>query len=140
MPTDLEYGSPRLRAYNERCNQVSREDSFDQLEEAWDVALLHSAKYQQSLRRYHERRVRPRGFQEGDPVLQLRQDSRGRHKLTSPWEGPFIIAKVLKPGTYKLCNEEGEVYDNAWNIEHLHHFYPLACRPNCTMIPIINKE
>jgi hypothetical protein len=28
-------------------------------------------------------------------VLRLRQDNRGRHKLTPPWEGPFIIAKVL---------------------------------------------
>jgi hypothetical protein len=46
-------------------------------------------------------------------VLRLREDNRGRHKLTPPWEGPFIIAKVLKPGTYKLCSEEGEVYDNA---------------------------
>jgi hypothetical protein len=27
--------------------------------EARDVALLHSARYQQSLRRYHARRVRP---------------------------------------------------------------------------------
>jgi hypothetical protein len=47
-----------------------------------------------------------------------------RHKLTPPWEGPFIIAKVLKPRTYKLCNEEGEIYDHAWNIEQLRHFYP----------------
>jgi hypothetical protein len=57
LPTDLEYGSPRLQAYNERNNQVSREDSLDQLDEARDVALLHSAKYQQPLRRYHERCV-----------------------------------------------------------------------------------
>jgi hypothetical protein len=46
-------------------------------------------------------------------VLQLRQDARGRHKLTPPWEGPFIIAKILKPGTYKLANSQGEVYGNA---------------------------
>jgi hypothetical protein len=32
-------------------------------------------------------------------VLRLRQDARGQHKLTPPWEGPFVIAKVLKPGT-----------------------------------------
>jgi hypothetical protein len=57
-------------------------------------------------------------------VLQLRQDNRGRHKLTPPGEGPFIIAKVLKPRTYKLCNEQGEVYKNAWNIEQLRRFYP----------------
>jgi hypothetical protein len=42
----------------------------------------------------------------------------------SPWEGPFIIAKILKPGTYKLANNQGEVYDNAWNIQQLRRFYP----------------
>ena len=74
------------------------------------MALLHSARYQQSLRCYHARRVRLQGFQVGDLVLWLRQDARGRHKLTPPWEGPFIIAKILKPGTYKLANDQGEVY------------------------------
>jgi hypothetical protein len=56
LPTDLEYGSPRTKAYNDQNNQTSREDSLDQLEEARDVALLHSAWYQQSLRRYHAQR------------------------------------------------------------------------------------
>jgi transposase InsO family protein len=124
LPTDLGYGSPRTRAYVDRSNQTSREDSLDQLEEAWDIALLHSARYQQSLRRYHARSIRSRGFQVGDLVLRLRQDARGCHKLTPPWEGPFIIAKILKPGTYKLANDKGEVYSNAWNIQHLHCFYP----------------
>jgi transposase InsO family protein len=124
LPTDLEYGSPRTRAYDDQSNQTSREDSLDQLEEARDVALLHSARYQQSLRRYHARGVRPRDFQVGDLVLRLRQDARGRHKLTPPWEGPFIIAKILKPGTYKLANDQGEVYSYAWNIRHLRRFYP----------------
>jgi hypothetical protein len=115
---------PRTKAYDDQSNQTSQEDSFDQLEEARDVALLHSARYQQSLRRYHARRVRPQGFQVGDLVLWLRQDARGRHKLTPPWEGLFIIAKILKPGTYKLANDQGEVYSNAWNIEQLCRFYP----------------
>jgi transposase InsO family protein len=59
LPTDLEYRSPRTKAYDDRSNQISREDSLDQLEEARDVALLHSARYQQSLRRYHALRVQP---------------------------------------------------------------------------------
>jgi hypothetical protein len=88
------------------------------------MALLHSTRYQQSLRRYHAREVRSRDLQVGDLVLQLRQDTRGRHKLTPPWEGPFIIAKILKPGTYKLANSQGEVYSNAWNIRQLRRFYP----------------
>jgi hypothetical protein len=124
LPTDLEYGSPRTKACDNRSNQASREDSLDQLEEARDVALLHSARYQQSLRRYHARGVRPRSFQVGDLVLRLRQDARGRHKLTPPWEGSFIITKILKPRTYKLANDQGEVYSNAWNIQQLRRFYP----------------
>jgi hypothetical protein len=90
------------------------------------VALLHSERYQQSLRRYHARGVRPRDLQVGDLVLQLRQDARGRHKLTPPWEGPFIIAKILKPGTYKLANDQGEVYSN---LEHptATSLLPLRC-------------
>jgi hypothetical protein len=116
LPTDLEYGSPGTRAYDDRSNQTSREDSLDQLKDARDMALLHSARYQQSLRRYHARGVRSRDLQVGDFVLRLRQDARGRHKLTPPWEGPFIIAKILKPRTYKLANSQGEVYSNAWNI------------------------
>jgi hypothetical protein len=60
LPTDLEYGSPRARAYDDQSNRTNREDSLDQLEEARDMALLHSARYQQSLRRYHARGVRSR--------------------------------------------------------------------------------
>jgi hypothetical protein len=57
-------------------------------------------------------------------VLRLRQDTRGRHKLSPPWEGPYNVVEVLKPGTYKLANEQGEVLTNAWNIQQLHRVYP----------------
>jgi hypothetical protein len=124
LPTDIEYGSPRLKAYNERNNDAAREDALDQLEEARDVALLHSARYQQGLRCYHDRHVRRRDLNVGDLVLRRNQNTKGRHKLTPPWEGPYIIAEVLKPGTYKLSNEKGKIFTNAWNIEQLRRFFP----------------
>jgi transposase InsO family protein len=58
LPTDLEYGSPRVRGYDEGANQQAREDSLDQLDEAHTMALMHSARYQQSLRHYQARKVR----------------------------------------------------------------------------------
>jgi transposase InsO family protein len=58
LPTDLEYGSPRVKGYDEGANQRAREDSLDQLDEARTVALMHSARYQQALRRYQARRIR----------------------------------------------------------------------------------
>jgi transposase InsO family protein len=123
LPTDLEYGSPRVRGYDDGANQRARGDSLDQLDEARIVALMHSARYQQALRLYQARKVRRRDFSEGDLVLRLRQDNRGRHKLSTPWEGPYIVVKVLKPGTYKLANEDGEL-TNVWNIQQLRRFYP----------------
>jgi transposase InsO family protein len=124
LPTYLEYGSPRVGSYDEDTNQRARKDSLDQLDEAHTMALMHSARYQQALRRYQARKVQRRDFNEGDLVLRLRQDNRVRHKLSPPWEGPYVVVKVLKLGTYMLANEDGEELTNAWNIQQLRHFYP----------------
>jgi hypothetical protein len=34
------------------------------------------------------------------------------------------VVKVLKPGTYKLANEDDEELPNAWNIQQQRRFYP----------------
>ena len=78
------------------------------------MALLNYARYQQKLRRYHDKNVRKRNLNMGDLVLRQRQTNQGCHKLTPPWEGPYV---VLKLGTYKLTEEKRAVFTNAWNIE-----------------------
>jgi hypothetical protein len=88
------------------------------------MALMHSAIYQQALRCYQARKVRRRDLDEGDLVLWLRQDNRGRHKLSPPWEGTYVVVKVLKPDPYNPANEDGEKLTNAWNIQQLCRFYP----------------
>jgi hypothetical protein len=35
---------------------------------------------------------------------------------THPWEGPLVIAKVLKPGTNELADSQGEVCTNTPNV------------------------
>jgi hypothetical protein len=120
----LEYRSPRVWGYDEGANQRAREDSLDQLDEARLMALMDYARYQQSLGRYQARKVRRWDFSEGDLVLRLCQDNRGRHKLSPPWEGPYVVVKVLKPSTYKLANEDVGELTNAWNIQQLRRFYP----------------
>ena len=86
---------------------------MDQLDEARNIALLRSAKYQQALRRYHSRWVRDRAFNVGDLVLCLMQSNKDRHKLFLPWEGPYVVVEVLWPGAYKLKTINGEVLTNA---------------------------
>jgi hypothetical protein len=77
LPTDVEYGSLRLKAYNEQNNDATRDNALDQLEEARDVALLHSARYQQSLRRYHDKHVHRQDLNNGDLVLRRSQNNKG---------------------------------------------------------------
>jgi hypothetical protein len=111
----------------------------DLLEEERDLAAQRSAIYQQNLRRYHSRRVRNRSFKEGDLVQHLKQQK--SHKLSLPWEGPFVISKALLNGSYYLVDireldkrpskkhkrrDPDDIYnetDHPWNIAQLRPFY-----------------
>ncbi|XP_066341076.1 uncharacterized protein [Miscanthus floridulus] len=112
LPTILDYGAPRVRAYDELGAEASLEDAMDQLDEACDITLLYSAKYQQVLCRYHSHRVRGQAFNVRDLVLHLVESNKNHHKLSPPWEGPYIVMEVLRPGTYKLKTIDGEVFIN----------------------------
>ena len=58
LPMDLDYGAPRIRAYDEQGAEASHQDAMDQLDKARNISLLRSAKYQQALRWYHSQGVR----------------------------------------------------------------------------------
>ena len=68
--------------------------------------------------------MRGRAFNIGDLVLCLIQSNKDHHKLSPQWAGPYVVAEVLRLGTYKLKNIDGEIFTNAWNIEQLSCFYP----------------
>lgn len=124
LPTGLDYGAPRVRAYDEAKAKEDRQNTLDQLNEARDMALLRSTKYQQTLRRYHSKNARGRAFQVSDLVLRRVQATKDMHKLSPPWEGPFTITKVICPGAYLFKNHKGRTSTNTWNIKQLRQFYP----------------
>jgi hypothetical protein len=39
-------------------------------------------------------------------MLRLVQNTKGMHKLSSPWEGPFIVSRVLGNGAYYLSDAQ----------------------------------
>ena len=45
--TELDYGSPRVRAYNKETAEEALQDSFDRLDEQRNMVLVRQAKYQQ---------------------------------------------------------------------------------------------
>jgi hypothetical protein len=72
-------------------------------------------------------------FCEGDLVLRLVQNTKGMHKLSSPWEGPFIVSWVLGNGAYYLIESQeprkNKAYNSdketerPWNVYHLRPFF-----------------
>ena len=62
IPMDTEFDSPRVTMYTKEEAEEARQDGVDLLEEGRLLALSRSGIYQQSLRRYHNRKVRPRSF------------------------------------------------------------------------------
>ena len=73
---------------------------------------------------YHERRIRERTLQVGDLVLRRVMTTKDKHKLSPPWEGPYNIAEVIHPGTYRLKISYGNTLTNTWKIEQLCRFFP----------------
>ena len=104
MPTNIEHDAPRIVLFREAEAKQAYEDGMDLLEEARQLAESRSAIYQQKLRNYHSQHVRPIRFREGDLVLRLIQDTKNMHKLSSPWEGPFIVSKALINNAYYLID------------------------------------
>ena len=130
-PSDIHHDSPRVAAYVEADNEKACQEALDLLDEERDLAEACSVIYQQDLRRYRSRRVKTQTFQEGDLVLRLVQDQTDMHKLSPPWEGPFVVSKNLHNGSYYLinvrdnkdsCTSEEETR-RPWNIAHLRPYY-----------------
>ena len=133
MPTDMQYDSPRVALYTEIEAQKAQENDVDLLKEAREVTLSRSTIYQQNLRRYHSRKIRPQVFREGDLVLRLVQRTAGMHKLPAPWEGPFVVSKALHNDVYYLVDAQeamkyradrsGEETKRPWNVALICPFY-----------------
>ena len=131
LPSDIRHDSPRVVAYVEADNERARQDALDLLDEQRDITAALSAIYQQDLQHYHSRRVKTRTFQEGDLVLWLIQDQTDMHKLSPPWEGPFVVSNNLNNGSYYLIDvrehkdsrKSEEETRRPWNIAHLRPYY-----------------
>jgi len=144
LPADIMWQSARLETYQEGEADEARHLELDTVEEARCNALVQSARYLQGIRRYHDRNVQQRcntlvqsaGYLQGvrryhdhniqqrsfsiaDMVLRRIQNEEGLHKLNSRWEGPFIVSKVTRPGSYRLQHPDGTEVPNSWNIEYL---------------------
>jgi hypothetical protein len=123
LPADIMWDSPAVEQYDKGILEDSRQVDIDVLEEAHCVALVQLARYLEGIRRYHDRNVKEHSFNVGDLVLRRIQNTEGPSKLSSPWEGPFTVAKLTGPSYYRLQTLEDEDITNSWNVDELCRFY-----------------
>jgi hypothetical protein len=133
LPTNIEFDAPRVVQYTQEQAKEARKDGIDLLEEAREQALARKMLYQQQLQRYHSRKIRPLAFWERDLVLPLVQNTKGMHKLSSPWEVPLIVSRVLGNGAYYLIDTQeprknkadnsNKETEQPWNVNHLRPFF-----------------
>ncbi|XP_039811637.1 uncharacterized protein K02A2.6-like [Panicum virgatum] len=88
LPSDLDFGVPRVKTFDPATAAEAQRDAMEVLEEARLTTLLRSARYQQTLRRYHERRIRERALQVGDLVLRRVMATKDKHKLSPHGKDP----------------------------------------------------
>jgi hypothetical protein len=85
LPADLIFGAPRLTFESIAEAEATRLEDIDVLEEEQLNVVIQSARYQQTLKRYHDRAVRHRSFAVGVLVVRRVLTGEGRHKLSPSW-------------------------------------------------------
>ncbi|PKA60882.1 hypothetical protein AXF42_Ash006517 [Apostasia shenzhenica] len=136
IPLELEVYSPRVENAStfdppallnwQKQNESARRFELDLLEEDRELAAFRQAEHKRRIEKYYNKHVHGRPFQQGDMVLKLKNNV-GRDmtpgKLSSNWEGPFVIHKVLGPNTYKLSRHDGTLLPRTWSGNDIRKFY-----------------
>jgi hypothetical protein len=112
LPIDVAFGAPRIQFYEEGEVEQTRRIDLDSLKEQRLAAVMRQDRHEQQLRRYHDHNVKETSFNIGDLILRRIQKTDGMHKLSAPWEGPFIVTEVISPSTLRLQWGDGQGVPN----------------------------
>ncbi|XP_074304934.1 uncharacterized protein LOC141639786 [Silene latifolia] len=105
----------------------ARYDSLVLLDERRLNALYHVDSIEKRIERAFNKKVKPRGINEGDLVLKsvralLPVDPRGKFKPN--WAGPYLVKKILTGGAVRLTDLDGNDFSNPTNLDQLKKYYP----------------
>ena len=80
-------------------------------------------KYQQETTKWKDKKVMKKNIIVGDWVLKRKPNAETSGKLHSKWEGPFIVTKSNRPGSYHLSDAEDNELQHPWNADSLKKYY-----------------
>jgi len=114
LPADIAFRAPRVENYDEEQSAAVRTQDVDKAEEERLITCVRTAKYLEGLWRYYNRNIKGRSFAVGNLVLCRKQKTEGMHKLSSTWDGPYVVKEVTRPGSYRLCDLDRIDVPNSW--------------------------
>ena len=97
--------------------------SIDTIEAGKIQTAINLGRYQEVTRRWKNKKVKPREIQEGDLVLRRIPKGKQKGKMYSKWEGPFIVASMVRPEACRLRTMEGVEDPYSWNKDMLQKYY-----------------
>ena len=126
IPMEVGIPSVQRETYNLEENHALTCYKLDLLEEKHDLVALKITSYKWRSKRYLNSKVKEKRFKEGNLVLRKvlpNTKEVNARVLRLNWEGPYVIAEVLWPGTYRLKRLDGKMVSRSWNAELLRPYY-----------------
>jgi hypothetical protein len=108
--------------FDEENQEEARQLDSNLLEERHNTTLANVQKYQESLKKYYNKRVVQKDLNIGDLVLKKDIHTKDKHKFSLSWKGPFIIVDIAAPRAYVLGEVDGGMLPNTWNADQLRKY------------------
>jgi len=126
VPIEMSIPTYRISKYDELNNDQNLATELELRDETRDEADLRNESYKASVSRYHNRQVRKKVFLPGTLVTRkasITERNRPRNKLSSNFEGPYIVDEEIRPGTYRLRRQDGTMVPNTWHADNMQQYY-----------------
>ena len=117
-----------IRQWNMDLKQArkNRQIQLAELEE-WREKAYHSAKIcKDRIKRWHNKRIKPKEFKPKDKVLLFNSRVKlfGKSKLRSKWKGLYTIVNASSHGSVTLRDDEGKLFKvNGQRLKFFHMPY-----------------
>ncbi|GKV09019.1 hypothetical protein SLEP1_g20584 [Rubroshorea leprosula] len=126
IPVEVGLPSDRAGWHDDLNNEQLLRENLDFIEEVREMSRIRNVAHQNRVAKFYNKRVRARQFQVGDLVLRkagLTNTHSHMGKLAPNWEGPYMVVRVKRPGSYVLADIHGHQLPYLWNVQNLRKFY-----------------
>ncbi|GKV36104.1 hypothetical protein SLEP1_g44272 [Rubroshorea leprosula] len=107
IPVEVGLPSNRVGRHDDLNNEQLLRENLDFMEEVREMSRIRNMAHQSHVAKFYNTLVRARQFQVGDLVLRkagLTNTYSYMGKLAPNWEGPYMVVRVKRPGSYVLAD------------------------------------